>query len=121
MQVTIHSVFLSFQTLPVVPRASRAEVMNETFKSSELWNQVKKYKLTENMRLKGVGPEIKEFSEYLVRIGEGKEPTHPEIGEDMIKIRDEHKSSAKNLTEFCDEIYKGEYMFLKFLIYLDPN
>ena len=64
------------QFLPVVKRGSRAQILNRTFKKSKLWQYVKKYKLELNMRLKNIScPEEKEFHEWLLRVGDGREET----------------------------------------------
>ena len=97
-----------FQILPVVQRGSKAEILYATLKQSPLWENVKQFKLTENMRLLTGGPEVKEFADYLVSIGDGSETTYPEIGEDMVKIPDDLKAKATNLKDFCDEIFKGK-------------
>ena len=96
------------QCLLVVKRGSRAQIMNRTFKKSKLWQYVKRYKLELNMRLKNIScPEEKDFHEWLLRVGDGREDTFPEIGEDMIKIPQKLKSKSKNLKEFCQEIFPG--------------
>ena len=98
------------QCLPVVPRASKAEILRETIKETEVWQHVETFQLTQNMRLKsGVNEEdakkIAKFADYLLKVGEGREETFPEIGQDMIKIPDEIKSKAETLDQFCDEIF----------------
>ena len=91
--------------MPVVPRGSRAEILHETLKESNIWDSVSTIQLTQNMRLHTGGPEVKEFADYLLRIGEAKETVYPEVGEDMVLIPEQFKSRSKNLREFCDEIY----------------
>lgn len=59
------------QVLPVVPRATRQEIIDASLVKSQLWPKLQKIKLTENMRAK-LDPT---FSEYLLRIGNGTEPT----------------------------------------------
>ena len=58
-------------------------IVNACVKSSQLWSQVCKIKLTQNMR---VEKEEVEFVEYLLWIGDGVEEVFPEIGEQVIKI-----------------------------------
>ncbi len=93
------------QCLPVVPGGSKAQIIHHTFKMSDLWSEVKIFKLAENMRVQLGGSDEKEFSEYLLRIGEGTEPRNPTVGEDSIIIPDNLKSKAKDLKNFCDEIF----------------
>ena len=69
---------------------------------------MKKYKLELNMRLKNLScPEEKQFHEWLLSVGDGREETFPEIGDDMIRIPEKLKSKSKNLKEFCQEIFPG--------------
>ena len=76
-------------------------------KSSYLWNYVQQLHLEENMRVKNSNDEEeeKEFEKYLLAIGQGKIPTHPEIGEYMIKIPEKIASKSEDLKTFCDEIF----------------
>ena len=95
------------QCLPVVPRGGKADVLNSTLKKSKLWKSIKKFKLTQNMRLKNsTDPEEIQFNEWLLRVGEGKEEISQDIGNDnMIKIPQKLKSTSSNLKEFCNEIF----------------
>ncbi|XP_074277594.1 uncharacterized protein LOC141601230 [Silene latifolia] len=64
------------QVLPVVQNGSRQDVVGASISSSPLWNDCKVLKLTKNMRLQ-VGSsnsnvdEITEFSEWLLKVGDG--------------------------------------------------
>ena len=40
------------QILPVVIGSNREDIVRNTFKCSEMWNDFQKFKLTENMRLR---------------------------------------------------------------------
>ena len=100
------------QCLPVVPRASKAEILYETMKESVVWSEnVQTFNLTKNMRLRSENNEdievLSEFADYLLRVGEGREKTFPEIGEDMIKIPNEIKSEVETVEEFCDQIFEN--------------
>jgi hypothetical protein len=63
------------QTLPVVMKGSRAQIVAASLKRSYLWPQVKVFHLTENMRLQRPGltttqkEEIEGFAEQLLRVG----------------------------------------------------
>ena len=65
------------QILPVLKRASRGEVMSACLNRSPLWHHVKVMQLTINMRLQKVcsqeSLEVSEFSDFLLRVGEGTE------------------------------------------------
>jgi ATP-dependent DNA helicase PIF1 len=67
------------QILPVVKKGTRCDIVNAAFNRSLLWLNVNVLKLTINMRVQSLAGENQqaatEFSEYLLRIGEGKEQT----------------------------------------------
>ena len=105
------------QTLPVIPRSNRAQVVSETLKGRKmrgLWNRFEQFHLTENMRLQNSGgEEEKQFAEYLLRIGDGKEPPASEdealssykTAEIEVRLPDVFASSAGSVEAFCQEIY----------------
>lgn len=65
------------QILPVVKKGNSAEIVNATLNRSVFWKSVNILKLKQNMRvLSKVGNDsekAKIFSEFLLRVGEGKE------------------------------------------------
>ena len=66
--------------------------------------------LTENMRVKNAclkgSTEEKEYADFLLRVGNGEEPTIPVPGDDqMIKIPEDMKSNATSLYKFTQEIF----------------
>ncbi len=82
--------------------------------------------LTENMRItmrilkdRYNADELEEYGEFLLRIGEGREQTYPEFGDDVIKLPENIVSKSKTLDDFIDEIFPdiaqnfndAEYMF----------
>ena len=58
------------QTLPVIRDATRDVLVQSSFVNSPLWTALQKITLTENMR----AVMDRAFSEFLLRIGEGREP-----------------------------------------------
>ena len=71
------------QTLPVVPRASRSQILDVTLTHSRLWAQhfaANVYQLSENMRIVKAAAagadtdELREFAAWLLRLGDGTEP-----------------------------------------------
>ncbi|XP_009800704.1 uncharacterized protein [Nicotiana sylvestris] len=60
------------QTLPVVRSGKKEDFIRESIVNSEIWNELEKLRLSENMRAK-TDPS---FCEYLMRIGNGKEKTN---------------------------------------------
>ena len=61
------------------------------------------------MRLKGADDRVKNFANYLVKIGRGEIEPNTEIGQDMIEIPEEFKSQAEKLEDFCDEIFPSKH------------
>ncbi|XP_074305937.1 uncharacterized protein LOC141641163 [Silene latifolia] len=64
------------QTLPVVSKGSRADVLHASLCSSYLWSSCKVLTLARNMRLKVESEdtnvyEIRKFSEWILKIGDG--------------------------------------------------
>lgn len=69
-----------WQILPVVTGSNRWEIMKIIVKSSELWNDFQKLKLTENMRVKKIirnNPEREEellaHANWILKIRDGEE------------------------------------------------
>ena len=66
------------QTLPVIPKATRTEIVNSCLKRSYLWEHMTIIKLSENMRLKQLestskdATEIAEFCSWILKIGDGE-------------------------------------------------
>ncbi|XP_074327017.1 uncharacterized protein LOC141664958 [Apium graveolens] len=65
------------QILPVIPKATRAEVVGATLIQSKLWDHCQVFILKQNMRLHSSNtPEhnkvIKEFSDWKLKVGDGK-------------------------------------------------
>ena len=65
------------QILLVVPKGSRADVVHSTINSSPLWSCCKVLRLTQNMRLQGLGDAhetqmLREFAAWILNIGDGK-------------------------------------------------
>ena len=65
------------QILPVIPKASRSDIVAACINSSSLWHYCQIYHLTINMRLQSsndpiLREKIKSFSDWLLSIGDGK-------------------------------------------------
>ncbi|XP_048593363.1 uncharacterized protein LOC111209440 [Brassica napus] len=79
------------QVLPVINGAGRAEIVLGALNSSYLWEHCKVLKLTKNMRLLSdclsveEAKDLKEFSEWILKIGDGK-VNEPNDGEAEIEI-----------------------------------
>jgi hypothetical protein len=79
------------QILPVVKRGTPADTIDACLKSSDLWRHFKQVRLTENMRVRAAGSdmdaeEMAEFSEFLLKVGEGRHDFNPALGRLSIKI-----------------------------------
>lgn len=82
------------QILPVVPRASRAILIENYIKSWSEYHSFHKISLSENMR---VSPNQIEFVEYLKKIGNGTAVTFPQFGEDIIEIPQHLIGNVENI------------------------
>jgi len=67
------------QVLPVVTRGTRGQITDVTLQRSYLWENIRKIRLSRNMRAQS----DPWFSEYLLRIGNGTEET---IGDDYVRL-----------------------------------
>jgi hypothetical protein len=60
------------QTLPVVPKGSKEDIIAACIQRSFLWHKVKVLHLKENMRVDPADPSSVEFAKWLLDIGQGK-------------------------------------------------
>ncbi len=98
------------QTLPIVPRGSRPQIIEKYITSLPLSSAIRKMSLTVNMRvhLRIGSPtqtdEARVFNEFLGRIDRGTEPIYLNRGSDVVRIPDEFVSTAENVSEFIDDV-----------------
>jgi PIF1-like helicase len=59
------------QTLPVIARGSREQIINASFRKSRIWRHIQVFHLTENRRLEQ-SPESVAFAQWLLQVGEGR-------------------------------------------------
>ncbi|XP_074336651.1 uncharacterized protein LOC141673814 [Apium graveolens] len=86
------------QILPVIPKASRAEIVGSTLNKSKIWEFCQVFLLKQNMRLhagntKMENKVIADFSKWYLLVGDGKvENFSPDAdtGEMLIKIPDQY-------------------------------
>ena len=89
------------QCLPVIPRGSEGQIIASTLKFSYLWNNIKVYHLTTNMRVQMSGSlECKDFSEFLLSVGDGSY-----TGGEIIKIPDDMNMEGKTLEDLIDFVF----------------
>ena len=87
------------QTLPVIPRGTRADQIHSCVKASELWKKVQVFHLTQNIRtLLSGDPNAKDFEETLLEMGEG------ELDKDGI-VTVPKEVYVKNKAEMIDAIF----------------
>ena len=62
------------QTLPVVPKGSRSQIVDASLRRSRLWEHIEVLHLKKNMRLEQT-PESVAFAEWLLKVGAGSDLT----------------------------------------------
>ncbi|XP_061343112.1 uncharacterized protein LOC133289229, partial [Gastrolobium bilobum] len=99
------------QILPDIPNGSRQDIVHATINSSYLWSHYHLLSLTKNMCLNSGSStnnllEIKEFSEWLLKIGDGDLGDDVD-GESIITIPDELliKGSEDPISDIVDFVY----------------
>ena len=99
------------QILPVIIRGNRGQIVNATLKRSFLWKHIRVMKLSTNVRVQKLSGEDAHcqqlFANYLLRIGEGTEPTVQRdiSGEKpMVRIPDEIFISL-DFDSFLSQVY----------------
>ena len=101
-----------FRQLPVVPKGRQADILNVTLNKSYLCDYIKIIHLRQNMRVGNDG----QFQQWLLRIGNGTEEVHNNIGEMAIKIPTEFcQSDTEALitsfyNDFNENYIKEEYL-----------
>jgi ATP-dependent exoDNAse (exonuclease V) alpha subunit len=103
------------QVLPVVPRGSRPSIVNATLKRSYIWRHLKQLHLTQNMRL---NVDDAEFSEYLLRVGEGREQVL-NGSEFEIDLPENLRCSGDSISDLVDDTYPSletEYTSVDYLM-----
>jgi hypothetical protein len=60
------------QTLPIIPRGSKEQIVGECLQKSNLWKYVRVLFLKKNMRVDQHDPESQMFAHWLLDIGHGK-------------------------------------------------
>ncbi|PPQ82287.1 hypothetical protein CVT25_008437 [Psilocybe cyanescens] len=60
------------QTLPVVPKGSREDIVDATIQRSHLWENIEILFLQQNMRLQQGTADVQQFSQWLLEVGHGQ-------------------------------------------------
>ena len=88
------------QIPPVVCHGNHCKIVQAYIHASSLCGEIQQLNLTINMRLK---PDEVIFAKYLLQLGHGTTPMHPEIDEDMVKIPLQHLVSSTD--ELIDKVF----------------
>ncbi|KAJ8736701.1 hypothetical protein PYW08_007357 [Mythimna loreyi] len=90
------------QILPVIPRGTRADEVRACLKRSSLWQHIISMHLTTNMRVRlGDDPHAQQFSNLLLKIGEGSYPND----EGKVALNDELCCTVSSLQELIFAVY----------------
>jgi hypothetical protein len=89
------------QTLPIVKRGSRAQVVGASIKRSVLWEHFEIFEFTVNMRLRRDDARGQEYSDWLIRIGNGT----METVQDEIELDQRQCLDSGNVEALIEWIY----------------
>lgn len=90
------------QTLPVVPRGSRQDIVNATIQQSFLWDHVELLHLKKNMRLESSSADAQEFARWLLDIGHGRNMA---TTESQVRLPDQMR--VPNVETLIASVYPG--------------
>lgn len=98
------------QILPIIPKGSRADIVNATLKKSALWKHVKHMKLNRNMRLH---QDSQKWNEFILQIGNGAFPSKVINDEEYIEIPDQLLLSPhQNIDDMISSVYGQDVSYL---------
>ena len=97
------------QVLPVIPNAERPQIVAQCLNRSSIWRHIEVHHLHINMRVQQAantvdGAELREFAEYLLRIGNGSEPLVPGT-EDRVLISPHMLMPRYNTYDLIDAVF----------------
>lgn len=107
------------QVLPVVRRGGVPETIAACLKKSYLWPHVEVFKLHTNMRvqrlLQAGGPDAEEnarrqqeFADFLLRVGDGTEPTFPtDVSDDCVHIPGDMCCKGTTVEDLIEQVFEG--------------
>ncbi|KAG2194274.1 hypothetical protein INT47_009684 [Mucor saturninus] len=96
------------QVLPVIPRASRSQIVFQCISRASAWRHVKTLKLRRNMRIAQANtPEdamqLKNFAAFLLQVGSGVVPTTG--GSDTVPIPPTMLIPGRNITHLASAVF----------------
>ena len=103
------------QTLPVIPRANPAVILENCMNRSPLWRHFTQMQLTQNMR---ASPGEQEFCQWLLDLGEGRlQSEHPDTYPGQIDIPDQCNMTS----EIVQAVYPNMEVDVSDCIILTPK
>jgi hypothetical protein len=102
------------QTLPVVPRGSKEEIINACIQNSSLWHHIQILFLKKNMRIEANDPNSEYFAKWLLDIGHGKDlpldhtfkvPAHMICGPDASNLISEIYPNIQIGSQLTDDFF----------------
>ncbi len=100
------------QILPVMPRGSRADIVNATIKKSRLYSLTGgcRYTMVTNQRAARAGGDTQAHAEFLLKLGGGEVPTHADrvmYGDFKIQIPQRYLLRGNTLKDLIDFTFEG--------------
>ncbi|KAJ8651412.1 hypothetical protein O0I10_013044 [Lichtheimia ornata] len=97
------------QVLPVIPNATRPQIVSQALNHSSIWRHVHVHRLGINMRVQHAAnpnnaENLQQFADYLLSIGDGREPI-VEGSEDRIRVHDSMLLGGYNTLTLIDTIF----------------
>ncbi|XP_022831021.1 uncharacterized protein LOC111359653 [Spodoptera litura] len=92
------------QTLPVITKGTRADVIKACLKSSPLWQSIKTLNLRTNMRAHLSNDNNGNFSQKILQLGDGKLPS-PVANNSQVSLDNELAQTVNSLDVLIDTIY----------------
>ena len=96
------------QTLPVVPKGSREEVVDATVQRSPLWQHIEILRLRQNMRLDQANADTQQFAAWLLDVGHGRNMV------DDINVRLPESMRVPDVNSLIQSIYPGSSHCIRF-------
>lgn len=110
------------QTLPVIPKGSKSDILEATIKYSPLWSSLKQLHLTENLRIRN-SKEKNSWQKWLLKVGNGEKlQDRSNLPENVIPIPEEMICKKDIVTAiFGEEINTKDVKTLAGKVILTPR